>query len=81
MTRFLKCATALPLALASCAFSLIGREKRKTLFLLMTDGLRWQEVFHGADAALMNKENGAVSDPDALKRLYWRELARPGAKF
>jgi hypothetical protein len=38
----------------------------------MTDGLRWQEVFQGADEALMNKANG-VSDPAPLRREYWRD--------
>jgi hypothetical protein len=38
----------------------------------MTDGLRWQEVFRGADESLINKENGDVADPGALKKLYWR---------
>ncbi len=41
----------------------------------MADGLRWQEVFAGADAPLMTKENGAVSDAEALKREYWRETS------
>ena len=36
----------------------------------MTDGLRWQEVFQGADATLMNKENGSVSDAAALLSKY-----------
>ena len=39
----------------------------------MTDGLRVQEVFGGADAALMNKENGAVADIEGLKREFWRD--------
>lgn len=40
----------------------------------MTDGLRWQEVFRGTDASLVNKENG-VADVPGLRRLYWRESA------
>ncbi len=43
------------------------------VILLMTDGLRWQEVFHGADAALVNKESGGVEDVEGLKRKYWRD--------
>ena len=39
----------------------------------MTDGLRWQEVFSGAESILMNKENGAVSDEAALRKAYWRD--------
>lgn len=41
--------------------------------LVMTDGLRWQDVFRGADPALLNKENGAVENVPALKARYWRE--------
>ncbi len=38
----------------------------------MTDGLRWQEVFSGAEENLMNKQNGKVTDLAALKKSYWR---------
>jgi hypothetical protein len=47
--------------------------KTQNVFFVMTDGLRWQEVFSGADQALMNKEAGGVSDVDALKKAYWRD--------
>ncbi len=39
----------------------------------MTDGLRWQEVFNGAEESLMTKENGGVSDVPGLKKTYWRD--------
>ena len=55
-----------PLALAQAP-------KTKNVILVMTDGLRWQEVFQGADAALMNKESGTVTDIPALKKNYWRD--------
>ena len=35
----------------------------------MTDGLRWQEVFRGAEEALLTKEN-KVDDANALKKTY-----------
>jgi hypothetical protein len=59
-------------ALAMCAY---GAEKLRTNHVIhvMTDGLRWQEVFRGAEESLMNKENGAVADAAALKKLYWRD--------
>ena len=44
----------------------------KNVIFIMTDGLRWQEVFHGADLALMNKQHGKVTDVAALKAKYWR---------
>jgi hypothetical protein len=47
-------------------------KKTRNVFLVMTDGLRWQEVFRGADPKLMNKESG-VPDPDALREEFWRD--------
>lgn len=49
-----------------------GRKTRNILFV-MTDGLRWQELFQGADGALMNKENGGVTALEPLKQAYWRD--------
>lgn len=49
--------------------------KTQNVIFVMTDGLRWQEVFGGADAALMNKENGAVTDVEGLRKTYWRETS------
>jgi hypothetical protein len=47
--------------------------KTQHIIFVMTDGLRWQEVFDGAEASLMNKQNGKVKDEAAVKRAYWRE--------
>jgi len=52
-----------------------ARQTGNVIFV-MTDGLRWQEVFAGADPALMNKEAGGVADVDALKHAYWRETPK-----
>ena len=37
------------------------------VMLVIADGVRWQEVFTGADASLMNKASG-VSDTASLRR-------------
>lgn len=47
--------------------------KTENVIFVMTDGLRWQEVFRGGDATLMNKESGGVEDVPALMKAYWRE--------
>jgi predicted AlkP superfamily pyrophosphatase or phosphodiesterase len=49
-------------------------EKHPTqnVIFVMTDGLRWQEVFRGADSALITKKY-KVKDGAALKKAYWRE--------
>jgi len=48
--------------------------QRKTQYVIfvMTDGLRWQEVFGGADGALLNKESG-VTSVERTKREFWRD--------
>ena len=43
--------------------------KTENVLFVMTDGLRWQEVFRGADDALLTKENG-VSDEAAVRRRF-----------
>ena len=41
------------------------------VILVLTDGLRWQEVYRGADSTLMRRKY--VSDTTAIKRDFWRE--------
>jgi len=40
------------------------------VFIITTDGLRWQEVFTGADSLLINNEK-ATPGSDLLNMLYW----------
>jgi hypothetical protein len=50
-----------------------GSKTRKVV-LIVADGLRWQEVFTGADPALLNSEHGGIwANPENLKREFWRE--------
>jgi Type I phosphodiesterase / nucleotide pyrophosphatase len=49
------------------------QHKTTRVILVMTDGFRWEEMFRGADASLMNKKNGKVGDAAALKKAYWRD--------
>lgn len=46
--------------------------KTRNVVLIVTDGLRWQEVFNGPDNSLMNQEHGGVENIDALRRDFWR---------
>ncbi len=52
--------------------------KTKNVFLITTDGLRWQEVFTGAEEALLTKANGGVADEAANRKKFWR--ATPGER-
>jgi Type I phosphodiesterase / nucleotide pyrophosphatase len=53
-----------------------GEEPRtatRNVVLVTADGLRWQDVFRGADPALLNQPDGGVSDVVAIRREFWRE--------
>jgi hypothetical protein len=50
-----------------------AEHRTRNIIFVMSDGLRWQEIFSGADAPLMTKENGGVENIDELKKAYWRE--------
>ena len=50
--------------------------KTRNVVLIVSDGLRWQEMFTGADASLLNEKNGGIWDKEAdLKRDFWRPEA------
>src|SRR6266581_4829453 len=46
--------------------------KTQNVFLIISDGFRWQEVFNGAEADLMTKEHGGVQDTNAIRAEFWR---------
>lgn len=47
--------------------------KTQNIVLITTDGLRWQEVFTGAEQALINKQHGGVADIKSIEGKFWRE--------
>src|SRR3954469_24918396 len=47
--------------------------KTENVVLIVSDGLRWQEIFRGADRPLMSRTPGGVSDTGALLSKYWRD--------
>lgn len=52
----------------------VSAQKTKTqnVFLIISDGLRWQEVFRGAEEDLLNKTNGGVYDVETTRNRFWR---------
>jgi hypothetical protein len=55
---------------ASAAFA----GKTHTVVLIVSDGLRWQEIFSGADATLLNdKAGGSWTETAELRKRYWRD--------
>jgi len=48
--------------------------KTRNVVLIVSDGLRWQEIFTGADRSLMDSDHGGIwADPKELKQEFWRE--------
>jgi hypothetical protein len=52
----------------------------KHILFVMTDGLRWQEVFGGADASLLDKGASAVGREELMPFL-WSVVAKQGQIF
>jgi hypothetical protein len=57
-----------------------GMHKTQNVIVVMMDGMRWQEVFRGADAELIKTPgpdvlDGAKDRAANAQRLYWRETA------
>jgi len=48
--------------------------RTRNVVLIVSDGLRWQEVFTGADPTLLNEANGGIWAKEAdLRRDFWRD--------
>ena len=69
---FLKALGLGALLLLCAAPALAG--KTQNVVLIVSDGLRWQEIFTGADPGLLNdKEGGSWLSDAELRKRYWRE--------
>ena len=71
-----------PLAiLLACSTAFAAPLRTKNVIFTSTDDLRGQEVFRGAEKALMTKENGGITPaaPDSTQSLPIEDLApKPG---
>jgi hypothetical protein len=80
MNAFLRIALTILCAILSGTSSLRAQapadHKTQHIIFVMTDGLRWQEAFSGAEESLMNKRNGKVTNEAGLKKTYWRETPK-----
>jgi hypothetical protein len=62
----------LSLLISFAAQAAMAQLKARNVVLIVSDGLRWQEVFTGADPELLNSKYGGIwEDPDKLRREFW----------
>lgn len=62
-----------PFVAASLAVAQQPPPRATTHVILVTiDGLRWQDVFTGADNRMVNKADGGVADLLTLRKRFWR---------
>jgi hypothetical protein len=47
--------------------------RTENVIFLMTDGFRWQDMFAGAEEALVNKQDGGIADMASFKKRFWRD--------
>lgn len=71
-SKIFLCLVLLPLIFGPIAV-FAAPQKTENVFLIITDGLRWQELFTGAEELLISKENGGVQDTNAIHKKFWRE--------
>lgn len=67
----------LVLLLAAMSPAVLAAESLKTrnVFLIISDGLRWQEVFTGAEDLLLSEEHGGIKDTNAVRAKFFRPTA------
>jgi hypothetical protein len=77
--KFAAVLAVLLLAVASAGLTAAHNEftaqrMTRAVVLIVADGLRWQEVFTGADPGLLDAKHGGIwAKPEDLKRKYWRD--------
>jgi len=78
--KSIKCITAIfLLILVSCTPNMkqeesIAKDNSSKVFIITLDGLRWQELFSGADSLLVGNDE-YVNDVKELEKEFWRETA------
>lgn len=59
---------------AMCWGAQAGAHQTRNVVLIVSDGVRWQEMFSGADPALLDPEKGGSWEPEAnLRKRFWSD--------
>jgi len=72
--RYAYLVAAMLLWLVGLALPANAQLKTRNVVLIVSDGLRWQEIFTGADATLMDSEHGGIwANKEELQKEFWRD--------
>ena len=64
------------LVLPAFAVTAYAQVHTRNVVLIVSDGLRWQEVFTGADPSLLNEEHGGIwESAESLRAKFWSDNA------
>ncbi len=66
------CAAVAVVSASALAGPPASAPKTRNVVVIVTDGFRWQEVFRGAETALVSEKPGGVEDVPATKAAFWR---------
>ncbi len=58
------------LTICSCTAALAQQRKTENIIVVTLDGMRWQEVFGGADSALLNNP-AYTKDKEEIQKQFW----------
>ena len=76
-----KCVCFVLLLSSSYVFQKIpAQPKTENLVIVTLDGMRWQEVFGGADAALLKNKNFTRDSADTSAK-FWNDIVEKRKKF
>ncbi|MBV6522802.1 MAG: hypothetical protein MNPFHGCM_02952 [Gemmatimonadaceae bacterium] len=70
--RFLAFFLSTAIVAGSAPDPIAAQRQTRNVVLIVTDGLRWQEVFSGAERALLSAQPGGARDTTGLIRDFWR---------
>jgi hypothetical protein len=71
---FLRIVSCAILILSLASFEQAAAQlKTRNVVLIVSDGLRWQEIFTGADPTLLNEHGGIWATPEELRRNFWND--------
>ena len=57
------------------ATTCLAATKTKNVFLITADGLRWEDVFRGAEQIPLTKDSGNFGNSNTIRTNFWRETA------